>query len=168
MQPTATDCHHDCRPMKMRPAFRMPMVATPIAIPSGRPAPPARLTPPTAKDRGLEYRRALANNDAAKMVEQVPTVPLLESRRGRRGARRSRRWRKHRPPGRSAGRAGRSPARPCCEAAWSPRSPLPPTAFCMAWLSSKMITPSKSEPNHSTICRTRESFSPRSSVRSVA
>ena len=24
-----------------------------------------------AKDRGLEYRRALANNDAAKMVEQV-------------------------------------------------------------------------------------------------
>ena len=52
--------------------------------------------------------------------------------------------------------------------AWSPRSPLPPTAFCIAWLSSKMITPSKSEPNHSTICRTRESFSPRSSVRSVA
>ena len=60
------------------------------------------------------------------------------------------------------------PARPCCDGAWSPRSPLPPTAFCMAWLSSKMITPSKSEPNHSTICRTRESFSPRSSVRSVA
>ena len=55
----------------------------------------------------------------------------------------------------------RSPARPCCEAAWSPRSPLPPAAFCIAWLSSKMITPSKSEPNHSTICWTRESFSPR-------
>ncbi len=32
----------------------------------------------------------------------------------------------------------------------------------------KMITPSKSEPNHSTICLTRESFSPRSSDRSVA
>jgi hypothetical protein len=34
--------------------------------------------------------------------------------------------------------------------------------------SSKMRTPSKSEPNHSTICRTRETFSPRSSERSVA
>jgi hypothetical protein len=38
----------------------------------------------------------------------------------------------------------------------------------MAWLSSKMITPSKSEPNQSTICFTRETFSPRSSERSVA
>ena len=59
-------------------------------------------------------------------------------------------------------------ARPCWEAAWSPRSPLPPPAFCMAWLSSKMITPWKSEPNHSTIWRTRETFSSRASERSVA
>ena len=33
----------------------------------------------------------------------------------------------------------RKPARPCWEGAWSPRSPLPPAAFCMAWLSSKTI-----------------------------
>jgi hypothetical protein len=45
---------------------------------------------------------------------------------------------------------------------------LPPPAFCIACASSKMTTPSKSEPNHSTICRTRETFSPRSSERSVA
>jgi hypothetical protein len=52
---------------------------------------------------------------------------------------------------------------------WGKVAPLlPPAAFCMAWLSSKMITPSKSEPNHSTICLTRETFSPRSSDRSVA
>ena len=32
---------------------------------------------------------------------------------------------------------------PCCEAATSPRSPLPPPAFCIACASSKMRTPSK-------------------------
>ena len=57
---------------------------------------------------------------------------------------------------------------PAARRAWSPRSPLPPAAFCMAWLSSKMITPSKSEPSQSTICWTRETFSPRASERSVA
>ena len=46
MPPTAIDCHHDCRPTKISPAFRMPIVATPMAMPSGRPAPPEKATPP--------------------------------------------------------------------------------------------------------------------------
>ena len=41
-----------------------------------------------AKDRGLEYRVALANNDPAKMIEQVQAFPAVESgRRGRRAGR---------------------------------------------------------------------------------
>ena len=55
----------------------------------------------------------------------------------------------------------RRPARPCWEAAWSPRSPFPPAAFAMAWLSSKTMTPSKSRPSQSTICWTRERLSSR-------
>ena len=62
----------------------------------------------------------------------------------------------------------RRPARPCCEGACSPRSPLPPAAFAMAWLSSNTITPSKSDPSQSTICWTRETLSSRASERSVA
>ena len=47
---------------------------------------------------------------------------------------------------RAARAAGASPARPCCDGAWSPRSLFSPAAFCIAWLSSKTITPSKSRP----------------------
>jgi len=62
----------------------------------------------------------------------------------------------------------RSPARPCCEGARSPRSDFSPAAFCIAWLSSNTIIPSKSRLNQSTIWRTRETFSSRASDRSVA
>ena len=60
------------------------------------------------------------------------------------------------------------PARPCCDGSCSPRSLLPPPAFCMAWLSSNTITPSKSRPSQSTICCTRDAFASRSAERSVA
>ena len=50
--PTATLCHQDCRPTKIRPALRTPMVATPMAMPTGRPAPPEPrrpISPPSAR-----------------------------------------------------------------------------------------------------------------------
>ena len=61
MPPTAIDCHHDCSPTKISPALRMPIVATPMAMPSGRPGAAGKRD--AAEDGGGEHVELEANAD---------------------------------------------------------------------------------------------------------
>ena len=114
--------------------------------------------------RGIEAERLeiarqhLHGGDAARLhrrdelgaggERKIPAAPEAEPLRHRRGSAPS--WR--RSPRRRAMRASgsaccrRRPAWPCCEGAFSPRSPLSPAALAMACASSKTMTPSKSAP----------------------
>ena len=70
MLPTAMDCHHDCRPTKISPALRMPIVATPMAMPSGRPGAAGKRDP--AEDHGGEHVELESDADGRRDAAKPP------------------------------------------------------------------------------------------------
>ena len=66
-------------PTKISPALRMPIVATPMAMPSGRPAPPENATPPedrSSKHVELESHTDRRRDAAEPTGDQHGTSPI--------------------------------------------------------------------------------------------